>query len=142
VLDEPTANLDARARQEYLDLLFRLRGAGKTILFASHRLDEVETLAGRVALLAAGEQVEELKPGDLRLRVAPEVILTMWVAEAQRQRALDLLADRGWEAHLNGRGTVAARLSATEKVQALRRLSEYGILVEDFEVEGVNGAWN
>jgi nitrous oxidase accessory protein len=142
LLDEPTANLDARGRQEYLELLLRLRKAGKTIIFASHRLDEVETLANRVILLVAGVKTEELAPDRLRSRLAPEVILTLWVGESQRQQAMDMLIAQGWEAHLNGRGTVVTRLQAADKLPVLQRLEAGGIRVTDFEVEGVNKTWN
>ncbi|MFZ5827493.1 MAG: ABC transporter ATP-binding protein [Bacillota bacterium] len=45
LLDEPTANLDETARQEFLALLLRLREQGKTMVIASHRSDEVNLLA-------------------------------------------------------------------------------------------------
>lgn len=48
LLDEPTANLDAAAREDHLRQLVRLRDEGKAILFTSHRLDEVAALADRV----------------------------------------------------------------------------------------------
>jgi len=142
LLDEPTANLDARARKDYLQLLFKLRNEGKTILFASHRLDEVETLADRAVILNGGRRVDELEPGRLRAHLAPQVVLTLWVPEGQRQDALGALQDRGWEAHLNGRGTVIVQLSAEDKVHALHCLGERGIVVRDFEIEGVNSPWN
>ncbi|MGH7996542.1 MAG: nitrous oxide reductase family maturation protein NosD, partial [Opitutaceae bacterium] len=41
LLDEFTSNLDADAREGLIGLLARLRSAGLTILFATHRLDEV-----------------------------------------------------------------------------------------------------
>ena len=57
VLDEPTANLDARARQELLALLGELKAAGKTLVFSSHRLSEVAKLADRVLVLEDGRLI-------------------------------------------------------------------------------------
>lgn len=54
LLDEPTANLDERARGELLDLLNRCRASGKTLLFASHRPEEVAALADEVVILDQG----------------------------------------------------------------------------------------
>lgn len=53
LLDEPTANLDPGARR---DLFRRVReiAAETTLLFASHRLDEIELLADRVLVLHGG----------------------------------------------------------------------------------------
>jgi ABC-type multidrug transport system ATPase subunit len=45
VMDEPTSNLDAAARDQLLHLLAEVKAAGKTIIFSSHRIEEVETLA-------------------------------------------------------------------------------------------------
>ncbi len=54
VLDEPTSNLDAAGRRAFLDLLLNLKKGGKTILFTSHRPDEVRYVADRVVTLENG----------------------------------------------------------------------------------------
>src|SRR5690606_37054208 len=73
LLDEPTANLDAQAQRDYLALLAALRtDEHKTIIFASHRLEEVEALANRVLLLEQGQLVATLTPVELLARLLPE----------------------------------------------------------------------
>lgn len=59
VLDEVTASLDAEGRAEFRDLLGRLNSDGKTLLFASHREEEVEALATRIVSLKDGQVVLE-----------------------------------------------------------------------------------
>jgi len=135
LLDEPTANLDAAARHDYLALLSTLRKQRKTIIFASHRVEEAEALADRVIVMEAGRVTDTLTPGEVRLRLAPHVELTLWVSEAERPQALAAFQAKGWEAHLNGRGTVVVRLGAKEKLQPLSLLAEQGITVTDFEME-------
>jgi nitrous oxidase accessory protein len=135
LLDEPTANLDAKARRDYLARLSHLRKAKKTILFASHRFEEVETLADRVLVMESGRIAETLRPGEVRLRLAPEVEMTLWLAEGERERALACFTRQGWNAHLNGRGTVVVQINADRKLQPLTLLAEQGISVLDFEVE-------
>jgi len=58
-LDEPTSNLDAAARKELLAQLVGLKRAGKTILFISHRPEEVGGLADRVLTLEHGRIVDD-----------------------------------------------------------------------------------
>ncbi len=135
VFDEPTANLDVKARRDYLALLAALRKENKTILFASHRVEEVEALADRVIMMESGRIVELLTPSDVRLRLSPHVELTLWVADGQRQRALHCLEEEGIKAHLNGRGTVVAQINAEQKLNTFKVLAEHGIAVTDFEIE-------
>lgn len=54
LLDEPTSNLDARTRDEFIDLLVDLRRGGKTLLFTSHHAEEVDRLADQVLVLEDG----------------------------------------------------------------------------------------
>jgi ABC-2 type transport system ATP-binding protein len=57
ILDEPTANLDPTVRGEVLTLVREARDAGRTVLFSSHVLDEVETACDRVVVLRRGRFV-------------------------------------------------------------------------------------
>ena len=142
LLDEPTANLDADAQRDYLALLAELRATEhKTILFASHRLEEVEALANRVLLLEHGTLAAVLTPSELLARLLPQLELTLWVPAAQRQDALSVLTGHGWAAHFNGRGTVVVQVPAEHKLQPLHALQAQGIRVDDFEM--TRGArWN
>ena len=58
VLDEPQSGLDPVGRREVRDLVVELRRQGKTILFCSHILSDVEDICDRVALIHRGEIVE------------------------------------------------------------------------------------
>jgi ABC-type multidrug transport system ATPase subunit len=58
LLDEPTASLDRQGQEVFLDLMLGLRRAGRTIVLASHRAEEVQHLADRVLELADGRLVE------------------------------------------------------------------------------------
>lgn len=78
ILDEPTSGLDPMARRQIHDILRRLRQDGKTVLISSHYLDEIEALADRVVILAAGEIVADGTPLELLARAAGTS--TLWVA--------------------------------------------------------------
>ena len=66
ILDEPTANLDPTARAVVLDLVREARAAGRTVIFSSHVLSEVEETCDRVAILRAGRLVHEQSLDHLR----------------------------------------------------------------------------
>jgi ABC-2 type transport system ATP-binding protein len=63
VLDEPFNGMDPRQRLHMMDLLRDLAGAGRTILFSSHILEEVERVAERVLVVVAGRLAAS---GDFR----------------------------------------------------------------------------
>ena len=54
VLDEPMSGLDPIGRKEVRDLILEQRAAGKTILFTSHILSDVELLCDRVGIMQRG----------------------------------------------------------------------------------------
>lgn len=65
ILDEPTANLDPTIRAAVLDLVLRARDAGRTVIFSSHVLSEIEDTCDRVAFLRHGKLAHELTMNDL-----------------------------------------------------------------------------
>jgi ABC-type uncharacterized transport system ATPase subunit len=62
ILDEPTTGISARQRAELFGTLRRLAAQGKTVIFVSHKLDEVQELCTRVAVLRQGRLVGEALP--------------------------------------------------------------------------------
>jgi ABC-2 type transport system ATP-binding protein len=63
LLDEPFNGMDPRQRLHMMELLHRMAAEGRTILFSSHILEEVERLAGRVLVIVAGRLAAS---GDFR----------------------------------------------------------------------------
>ncbi len=55
VLDEPLSGTDPRQRLEFEHLMLELAAEGRTILISTHVLDEIETLADNILLMAAGK---------------------------------------------------------------------------------------
>ncbi len=75
ILDEPTANLDPTVRQTILQLVADSRSAGRTVIFSSHVLSEVEEVCDRVVILRQG-RVVHLQP-MLELRRQHQVHLQL-----------------------------------------------------------------
>ena len=57
IFDEPTAGLDVLVQRAVLDSIKQLRGRGKTIVFSTHIMREVEKLCDRVAIMSKGKIV-------------------------------------------------------------------------------------
>lgn len=64
LFDEPTSGLDFDMTKEIYRMIKEFHGAGKTILFTSHRPEEVKTLATRVIMLHQGNVVFNGTPQD------------------------------------------------------------------------------
>jgi len=64
-LDEPTTGFDPGARRNAWEVIKGLAGLGKTIFLTSHSMDEVQYLADRVVIIAAGKIVAEGTPETL-----------------------------------------------------------------------------
>ncbi len=65
VLDEPMSGLDPIGRKEIRDVLLEQRRAGKTLMFTSHILSDVEMLCDRVVILNRGKVTAEGHMRDL-----------------------------------------------------------------------------
>jgi ABC-2 type transport system ATP-binding protein len=63
LLDEPFNGMDPRQRLQLMDLIRRMAAEGRTILFSSHILEEVERLAGQIEVVVAGRHAAS---GDFR----------------------------------------------------------------------------
>ncbi len=68
ILDEPTSNLDPTVRGTVAALVAEAKTAGRTVLFSSHVLSEVEHTCDRVLVLKAGQIVHDQPLADLRRR--------------------------------------------------------------------------
>lgn len=73
VLDEPTSGLDPLMQDEFADLVHETTKEGRTILFSSHDLDEVQRLVERVCILREGRVVITASVESLR-RSSPRSI--------------------------------------------------------------------
>lgn len=74
LLDEPTNGLDPQGIAEIRDLIVDIANSGKTILLASHLLDEVQRVCSHFAVLRKGKMihqglVEDVNKGDAQIEV-------------------------------------------------------------------------
>jgi ABC-type uncharacterized transport system ATPase subunit len=62
ILDEPTTGISSEQKKKLFETLRILAADGKTIIFVSHKLEDVGDLCGRVAVLREGELVGSMDP--------------------------------------------------------------------------------
>jgi ABC-2 type transport system ATP-binding protein len=75
ILDEPTSGLDPIGTKWMKNLILELRDQGKTVLMCSHRLEDVQDVCDRIAILYDGE-LQELGSVEKLLEVEEMVQLT------------------------------------------------------------------
>jgi general nucleoside transport system ATP-binding protein len=75
ILDEPTAVLTPQETRDLFGNLRKLRDDGKTIVFISHKLDEVLEIADRITVLRRGKVVGETTPGTTTKQELAEMMV-------------------------------------------------------------------
>ncbi len=73
VLDEPMSGLDPIGRKEIRDLIVELKREGKTVLFSTHILSDVELICDRVAMIVGGRMRDV---GPLAKLLSPRLLHT------------------------------------------------------------------
>jgi ABC-2 type transport system ATP-binding protein len=74
VLDEPTAAMDVEGRRAFWHMMREFAARGKTILFATHYLEEADLYADRVVLLAHGRLVADGPTTEIKAMVGSRTI--------------------------------------------------------------------
>ena len=110
ILDEPTAVLTPQEASELFTILRSLQEDGKSIIFISHKLNEVLEIADRITVLRQGKKIDTVphegatREGLARLMVGREVVLSVEKPPAEPGETLlevkDLVVadERGLEA--------------------------------------------
>jgi sodium transport system ATP-binding protein len=72
LLDEPTNGLDVMSTRAVREIIRRLRGEGRTVLFSSHVMQEVSALCDAIIVIAHGRIVASGTPDELRALTGEE----------------------------------------------------------------------
>lgn len=65
ILDEPTAGMDANARHDFWEVMHRQAQNGKTIVFATHYLQEASDYADRIVVMNHGKIIADASPAEI-----------------------------------------------------------------------------
>lgn len=111
-LDEPTAAMDVEARRTFWHSMQEFTAEGRTVVFATHYLDEADAYADRIVMLSAGRVVADGTPGEVKA-----------VVSGRRIRAT---ADFAWTPQVEG---VLAGLPGVRSVD--HRAGQFTIVSDD-----------
>jgi ABC-2 type transport system ATP-binding protein len=130
VLDEPTVALDVEARHAFWMTMREIASRGRTVLFATHYLEEADAYADRVVLMAAGRIVADGAPTEIKAMVGTRTI-----------RATLPGADLGVLGELPGVSSAETRgasfvLRCGDSDRAIRALLERFPDAHDIEISG------
>jgi len=126
LLDEPFNGVDPRQRMHLMGLLTRMGEQGRTVLFSSHILEEVEQIARQVEVVVAGRHaasgdfgaIRRLmtdRPTRYRIRSSDDRSLAAAMMSLECVRAIALNGNKGLEAEVSDLRAFAMALPALAK---------------------------
>jgi ABC-2 type transport system ATP-binding protein len=130
VLDEPTVALDVEARREFWHTMREFAARGKTIVFATHYLEEADAYADRIILMANGRVVADGPATEIKATVGLRTIRAT-LPDAD----LAALATLPGVTNVDTRGE-AVILNCSDSDRALRALLPAYPAARDIEVTG------
>lgn len=131
VLDEPTVSLDPNGTIQFREFLASLKHKGKTIVFSSHMLADVEQLADRVAIMVGGRLVTVQSIAALRqelmnnaqMRVRLTKFNSQLIEAAERAGATGVKLEQG---------SLVLKSRAEDRLEILRAIEVAGGQIETF----------
>jgi ABC-2 type transport system ATP-binding protein len=130
VLDEPTVAMDVEGRRTFWNAMREFAARGKTILFATHYLEEADANADRVVLMSQGRIVADGPTTEIKSRVGTRTIRAT-LPDASIEELAALPGVRSADRH--GESVI---LSCTDSDQAIRALLERYPDARDIEITG------
>jgi ABC-2 type transport system ATP-binding protein len=129
ILDEPTAALDVDARRTFWEQVRGYVSAGRTVLFATHRLEEADAVADRVVVIAGGRLLADGTPDQVKAQAAGRSTISV-VADGLSRDLLENLPAVQTVRQDRGRVT----LSTSDPDATIRALLQQAPHVQGLEV--------
>jgi len=137
-LDEPTAGLDPRSRNQVWSIVRVLVAGGTTVLLTTQYLEEADHLCERIAVMDRGRVIAEGTSGELKESIGEGTLLVRLRHPEHRPQAQEILQRVLGQVtlqQLSDPAALSARLNHTEPVaEALAALQQAGIAVTEFSL--------
>jgi ABC-2 type transport system ATP-binding protein len=134
-LDEPTAGLDPRGRNEVWRAVRSLVGGGTTVLLTTQYLDEADQLADRIAVMDAGRVIADDTPSALKNTIGGERIEVIVADAGDLAAAVKAVARVASAAPETDQESRRVHAPVSDRVAALtdvaRTLQDQGVGVAD-----------
>ncbi|MFF4595843.1 ATP-binding cassette domain-containing protein [Amycolatopsis sp. NPDC001319] len=140
VLDEPTAAMDVGTRREFWKSMYSFTDSGRTVLFATHYLEEAEEFADRVVLMRAGRVVADGSVAQVRALAGGRTIRAVLPGATEQTERLVATLPAVTDFELRGERVA---ISSSESDATLRALMAAVPAVHDIEIGavGLEGAF-
>jgi ABC-2 type transport system ATP-binding protein len=129
ILDEPTVGVDPQSRNAIFDTLERLKAEGRSLIYTSHYMEEVERLADHIVIIDHGKVLADESPAALYRRLPAQAALRIELVEAAAPVLLDGLRQLAGVSAVVAEGAVLdIRLAeATQAMTVMSALQAAGL---------------
>ncbi|MEV1283385.1 ABC transporter ATP-binding protein [Modestobacter sp. NPDC049651] len=87
ILDEPTTGMDVEGRREFWSAIRADAEAGRTVVFATHYLEEADAYADRIVLVSGGRVVADGTAAEIKALSAGRLVTATWIDATPAQAA-------------------------------------------------------
>jgi ABC-2 type transport system ATP-binding protein len=126
ILDEPTVGVDPQSRNAIFDTLEKLKLEGRSLIYTSHYMEEVERLADHIVIIDHGKVIADESPAELHKRLPAQAALRFELDRPMKEEHLERLRgeagvgsisanEASYEIHLTETDSAVPVLSWLEK---------------------------
>jgi ABC-2 type transport system ATP-binding protein len=119
ILDEPTTGMDVGARRDFWADIHRQATGGRTVLFATHYLEEADEYADRVVVIVRGKIVADGTTAAVRGLVSGRTVTAQFDSPEAAQAAVTTLGDLAAQAQVQGPQAVIHTAASDAVVRSL-----------------------
>lgn len=132
ILDEPTLSLDPEGVMRFKSLLSNLKKEGKTILFTTHLLNEVDEFADKVGVLVSGKLITFENASELKKKLKFESKIYLVVKNMQDDFVKVAYDYGALEVRRNGTSMII-KAESSKILDILFKIKESGAQIENFQ---------